>query len=294
MHDLVGAAVVEVDGTERGRCVAVDRQPGGRPARARLRCAGAGDVRRRVRRRRRHDRSAGRPVRMMRPNDGVRLMRVDVFTVFPDLVDGFCAESLLGKARSARPRSTCAATTCASTRPTCTARSTTRRSAVVPGCCCVPSRSSRRSRRPTRRARCSCSGPVAGGSIRQLAGELAAGEGFSLLCGRYEGVDHRVREHLVDDELSVGDVVLAGGEVAACLVDRGRDPAARRGDGQRREPGDRELRRGRPARGAALHASGRVPRLAGPRGAALRRPRPDRQVATGAGTPPHAARRGPT
>ena len=53
---------------------------------------------------------------------------------------------------------------------------------------------------------------------QQLAGELAAGAGFSLLCGRYEGVDHRVREHLVDDELSVGDVVLAGGEVAACLV----------------------------------------------------------------------------
>ena len=43
-------------------------------------------------------------------------------------------------------------------------------------------------------------------------------DGFSLLCGRYEGVDHRVREHLVDGELSVGDVVLTGGEVAACLV----------------------------------------------------------------------------
>jgi tRNA (guanine37-N1)-methyltransferase len=51
-----------------------------------------------------------------------------------------------------------------------------------------------------------------------LAVELAASEGFSLLCGRYEGVDHRVREHLVDGELSVGDVVLNGGEVAACLV----------------------------------------------------------------------------
>jgi len=51
-----------------------------------------------------------------------------------------------------------------------------------------------------------------------MAAELAALDGFSLLCGRYEGVDHRVREHLVDDELSVGDVVLAGGEVAACLV----------------------------------------------------------------------------
>ena len=52
------------------------------------------------------------------------------------------------------------------------------------------------------------------GAARSLAG----GAGFSLLCGRYEGVDHRVREHLVDGELSVGDVVLNGGEVAACLV----------------------------------------------------------------------------
>lgn len=51
-----------------------------------------------------------------------------------------------------------------------------------------------------------------------LAGELAALEGFSLLCGRYEGVDDRVRQHLVDDELSIGDVVLAGGEVAALVV----------------------------------------------------------------------------
>ena len=50
------------------------------------------------------------------------------------------------------------------------------------------------------------------------ATELAAGDGFALLCGRYEGVDHRVREHLVDGELSVGDVVLSGGEAAACVV----------------------------------------------------------------------------
>ena len=39
-----------------------------------------------------------------------------------------------------------------------------------------------------------------------------------VLCGRYEGVDARVRDHLVDGELSVGDYVLAGGEVAALVV----------------------------------------------------------------------------
>jgi tRNA (guanine37-N1)-methyltransferase len=50
------------------------------------------------------------------------------------------------------------------------------------------------------------------------AEELAGGEGFSLLCGRYEGVDQRVGDHLVDGELSIGDFVLAGGEVAALAV----------------------------------------------------------------------------
>jgi tRNA (guanine37-N1)-methyltransferase len=53
---------------------------------------------------------------------------------------------------------------------------------------------------------------------QSVARELAASDGFSLLCGRYEGVDERVREHLVDGELSIGDYVLGGGEVAAMVV----------------------------------------------------------------------------
>ena len=51
-----------------------------------------------------------------------------------------------------------------------------------------------------------------------LARDLAAGTGFSLLCGRYEGIDQRVADHLCDGELSVGDYVLAGGEAAALVV----------------------------------------------------------------------------
>jgi tRNA (guanine37-N1)-methyltransferase len=51
-----------------------------------------------------------------------------------------------------------------------------------------------------------------------VATDLAAGDGFSLLCGRYEGVDQRVADHLCDGELSVGDYVLAGGEAAAGVV----------------------------------------------------------------------------
>lgn len=48
--------------------------------------------------------------------------------------------------------------------------------------------------------------------------ELSRLDGFSLLCGRYEGVDERVREHLVDGEVSIGDFVLAGGELGALVV----------------------------------------------------------------------------
>ncbi len=53
---------------------------------------------------------------------------------------------------------------------------------------------------------------------QRWAEELASGGGFSLLCGRYEGVDQRIADHLVDGELSIGDFVLAGGEVAALAV----------------------------------------------------------------------------
>jgi tRNA (guanine37-N1)-methyltransferase len=53
---------------------------------------------------------------------------------------------------------------------------------------------------------------------QRMATRLAARDGFSLLCGRYEGVDQRVADHLCDDELSVGDYVLAGGEAAALVV----------------------------------------------------------------------------
>ena len=51
-----------------------------------------------------------------------------------------------------------------------------------------------------------------------MAADLATGGGVSLLCGRYEGGDERVRAHLVDGEVSIGDYVLAGGEAAAFVV----------------------------------------------------------------------------
>ncbi|HEX5158636.1 MAG TPA: tRNA (guanosine(37)-N1)-methyltransferase TrmD [Ktedonobacterales bacterium] len=53
---------------------------------------------------------------------------------------------------------------------------------------------------------------------QQIARELATEPRITLICGHYEGVDERVREHLVTDEISLGDFVLTGGELAAMVL----------------------------------------------------------------------------
>jgi tRNA (guanine37-N1)-methyltransferase len=144
-------------------------------------------------------------------------VRIDVFSIFPGLVDEFCSASLLGKARSAGlldvrlhdPRD----------------HATDVHRTVDdspfgggPGMLMRPEPvfAAVEAADPPRPLL--LLGPGGRRFDQPVAVELAAGDGFSLLCGRYEGVDQRIREHLVDGELSVGDVVLAGGEVAACLV----------------------------------------------------------------------------
>lgn len=52
----------------------------------------------------------------------------------------------------------------------------------------------------------------------RVAEELAQNEKMMLVCGHYEGVDERVRQHLVTDEVSIGDYILSGGELAAMVV----------------------------------------------------------------------------
>ena len=53
---------------------------------------------------------------------------------------------------------------------------------------------------------------------QRVAEELSSHERIAMLCGRYEGVDERIREHLVTDEISIGDYVLTGGELPALMI----------------------------------------------------------------------------
>jgi len=144
-------------------------------------------------------------------------MRIDVFTIFPDLVDTFCAESLLGKARLGGLLEL----RCHDLRAhTHDVHRTVDDAPFGGGAGMVmkpePIFAAVETEQPPRPL--FLLGPGGRRVDQALVRDLAALPGFSLLCGRYEGVDHRVREHLVDGELSVGDVVLGGGEVAACLV----------------------------------------------------------------------------
>jgi len=144
-------------------------------------------------------------------------VRIDVFTIFPDMVEQFAGASLLGRGRE---------------RGLIDLRvHDLRREATDPhrsvddapfgggaGMVLMPEPIFAAVERVQPPRPLLLLGPGGRRLDQQHAGELAAGPGFSLLCGRYEGVDARVRDHLVDGELSVGDYVLAGGEVAAMVV----------------------------------------------------------------------------
>ena len=144
-------------------------------------------------------------------------MRIDVFTIFPDMVDGFCWFSLLGRARLAGIvdlrvhdlRSV-------ATQP----HRGVDDSPYGGGAGMVlrpePLFDAVEAAEPLRPLL--LLGPGGVKLDQGVARDLASGPGFALLCGRYEGVDARVADHLCDGELSVGDYVLGGGEVAACVV----------------------------------------------------------------------------
>jgi tRNA (guanine37-N1)-methyltransferase len=144
-------------------------------------------------------------------------MRIDVFTIFPGMVDDFARESLLGKARTdGIVDLQIHDLRAAAGDPHRSVDDAPFGGGAGMVLMAEPLFAAVESAEPPR--------PLfllAPGGRRfdqREAQRLATTAGFSLLCGRYEGVDERVREHLVDDELSIGDYVLAGGEVAAMVV----------------------------------------------------------------------------
>jgi len=144
-------------------------------------------------------------------------LRVDIFTIFPCLVDSFAGESVIGRGR----RDGILDVRVHDLRDAATGPHRTVDDAPFGGGAGMvmkpePLFDSVETADPPRPLYyLSPSGRV---FDQEMATELAALDGFSLLCGRYEGIDERIREHLVDGEISVGDVVLAGGEVAALVV----------------------------------------------------------------------------
>ncbi|MGH9135475.1 MAG: tRNA (guanosine(37)-N1)-methyltransferase TrmD [Acidimicrobiales bacterium] len=144
-------------------------------------------------------------------------MRIDVFTIFPAVIDGYANESLLGKARARglldlrvhdlREHTTDVHRSVDDTPFGGGAGMVLRPEPVFAAVDHAD---------PPRPL--FLLGPAGRRFDQALARELAAADGFSLLCGRYEGVDARVGEQLCDDELSIGDYVLAGGEAGALVV----------------------------------------------------------------------------
>jgi tRNA (guanine37-N1)-methyltransferase len=145
-------------------------------------------------------------------------MRIDVFTIFPAMVDDFADQSLLGKARTAglldvRVHDLRACATDVHRSVDDAPFGGGAGMVLMP----EPIFDAVEQAEPPRPLY--YLGPAGRRFDQAVAQELAAlPDGFSLLCGRYEGVDERVREHLCDGELSLGDFVLSGGEVAAMAV----------------------------------------------------------------------------
>ncbi len=144
-------------------------------------------------------------------------MRIDVLTIFPDMVERFASESLLGRAR----RSELLDVRVHDLRTVTTDPHRTVDDTPFGGGAGMvlkpePIFETVEAVAPPRPL--FLLGPGGRRLDQPMVEELAGLDGFSLLCGRYEGVDERVRAHLVDGEISIGDYVLAGGEVAAMVI----------------------------------------------------------------------------
>jgi tRNA (guanine37-N1)-methyltransferase len=146
------------------------------------------------------------------------VLRFDILTLFPNLCSGTLTESILGKAQENRLISV----RCLNIRDWATGKHRLTDEPPYgggPGMVMKPE--------PifaaveairSERSRVILMSPGGRRFNQAIAKELAREEHLIFVCGHYEGIDHRVAEHLADDELSIGDFVVTNGAIAAVLV----------------------------------------------------------------------------
>ncbi|MEY2424836.1 MAG: tRNA (guanine37-N1)-methyltransferase [Actinomycetota bacterium] len=144
-------------------------------------------------------------------------MRVDIFTLFPDAVDAYLGASLIGRARGEglldlRVHDLRAHATGVHRSVDDAPYGGGAGMVLMP----EPTFAAVEAVKPPRPLLALT--PSGRTFDQSVARDLADTDGFSLLCGRYEGFDARITDNLVDEELSIGDYVLAGGEAAAFVV----------------------------------------------------------------------------
>lgn len=152
-------------------------------------------------------------------------MRFDIMTLFPALVDGILSASIIGRARSAGYIDI----------RTHNIRDWTADKwhrvdgapagggkgmllAAPPVYNCYKGIVDSQSDKPDLRRRVIYMSPQGAVFTQEKAKELLQYDNLVFLCGHYEGIDERVLEEIVDEEISIGDYVLTGGELPACIV----------------------------------------------------------------------------
>jgi tRNA (guanine37-N1)-methyltransferase len=144
-------------------------------------------------------------------------VRIDVFTIFPNLITDFCSETLLGRAQ----KNELLTINAHDLRDGATDRHRTVDDTPFGGGAGMvlgPEPVFKTVEATDAPRPLYLLSPGGRKFDQAFAHELAETDGFSLLCGRYEGVDQRITDHLCDGEISIGDFVLAGGEVAALTI----------------------------------------------------------------------------
>lgn len=168
-------------------------------------------------------------------------IRFDIMTLFPGLVDGVLSESIIGRARKAGAIEVY----CHNIRdysedkhrrvddtPYGGGKGMLMAAPPVYNCYEAVTRQIQIDR-PASRPHVIYMSPKGRVLTQKIAEELSAYDSLILLCGHYEGIDQRVLDEIVDEELSIGDYVLTGGEIPACIVV---DTVARLQDGVLADP----------------------------------------------------------